>query len=338
MTNWFKLTVAISVVLFQTILPHNAQAQIPSNFVGIWAVDGCENGEPAVITSSNIAGITDGVLIVFEDSEINSYALRSKDMGDGWFEVTMKDGSRPLFFKRDGDQLLRERMLPTPPNPAPENLIPENLAPQTPNTEAPTTEAPATEPQTTEPPVTENLDKEAPSSGENAATNCSTAPARWQVPHGEVIGFLLRQQDLSTSCDGSDAAQCLGALMDEFDITGDGALGTAEISRAARVMVQFGALMDLDDGESEIKEGELLATSAAASAVGTIVAKALLVSLDYDESGTLSVDELARDRRFQARTPYDPQNLLEFRDVLEDGIEGVGDFIADFFDDIGDRS
>lgn len=276
------------------------QAQIPPEFIGIWAEDACETSEPAIITGPTLAGLEDGLLIVFDDDKISTYVLKSRPVGDNWFEISMNDGSDPSFFKRQANRLFRVRERPRPIS---GDGPPPSLDPT------------------------------------NSALLCNSAPPRWQIPHGEVIEFLLSQQALEASCDGSDLARCLGALMEMADVSGDGELSSAEISRAARIFVHFTSLIAVgDEGESEIDESEVLKAVAGASVAGPALARILALSFDYDNSGGLSLAELAQDRQFDQVIAYEPQVLIEVGGLFEDGLEGLSDLLEGLFEAIANRN
>ncbi len=291
---------ALSFLLigFAVLAVRPLQAQIPPEFMGIWSQDACATGEPAIITGPTIAGLDDGLLIVFDDDEISTYRLNSQPIGDGWFEISMEDDDDPIFFKRQANRLFRVRERPRPND---ENATPPSL------------------------------------NAENSVLTCASAPPRWQIPHGEVIEFLLKQPDLEPFCDGSDLALCLGELMKMADVTGDGELSAAETARAARIFVHFTSLISIgEDGQSEIEESELLKAVAGASVAGPLLARTLVFSFDYDGSGGLSLSELAQDRRFDQPIEYEPEFLIEVGGIFEDGLDGLGDLLGKLLGTISD--
>ena len=119
---------------------------------------------------------------------------------------------------------------------------------------------------------------------------CSTIPIVLAALHGEGLSFVAALDEIGGACSGDDARACLDRVWGWADVSADGALSVAELARLGRGLAYVAAL---SDGATVEELGEALG---AASVAGVAAAWGLLASLDYDGSGTISRDELARDR------------------------------------------
>lgn len=115
---------------------------------------------------------------------------------------------------------------------------------------------------------------------------CATVPAALAAQHGEGFALLAALEHLEAACAG-DAATCLGALVAQADVSGDGQLGSAELARLVRGL---GWVVALQEGASAEALG------ATTGAAGLLAARLLVESLDYDGNGRLSSVELGQDR------------------------------------------
>ena len=118
---------------------------------------------------------------------------------------------------------------------------------------------------------------------------CAAVPAALAAQHGEGFALLAALEHLEAACAG-DAATCLGALVAQADVSGDGQLGSAELARLARGL---GWVVALQEGASVETLG---AATGAAGLAGVLAARLLVESLDYDGNGRLSAAELGQDR------------------------------------------
>lgn len=118
---------------------------------------------------------------------------------------------------------------------------------------------------------------------------CATVPAALAAQHGEGFALLAALEHLEAACAG-DAATCLGAVVAQADVSGDGQLGAAELARLVRGL---GWVVALQEGASVEALG---ATTGAAGLAGVLAARLLVESLDYDGNGRLSAMELGQDR------------------------------------------
>ena len=121
-------------------------------------------------------------------------------------------------------------------------------------------------------------------------SRCGSPPAAFLLLHGEGLAFLAALERLEAACQGGTAEACIGALVAEGDVSGDGRLGTAEIARLLR-----GAAWALAAAQDSPPEG--LAAAAGLGGLAAAAAARLLVeSLDFDGDGRLSAEEIGRDR------------------------------------------
>lgn len=125
---------------------------------------------------------------------------------------------------------------------------------------------------------------------------CPAVPLAVAAAHGEGVAMLAALEHLEAACHGGeDAAGCVGAIVVQGDVSGDGLLGAAEVARMLRGMAWVAALA----GPVPAAEAPAVAP-AAAQGLGALAALAaargVVESLDFDGDGRLSPAELARDR------------------------------------------
>lgn len=119
---------------------------------------------------------------------------------------------------------------------------------------------------------------------------CQAGGAGLAVLHGEGLAFLGTLERLEAACQAGPMPVCIGVLVAEADVSGDGHLGVAEVARLLR-----GAAWTL-----AVQQGSEPDAIAAATGLGAIAAltaaRVIVGSLDYDGDGRLSPPELAQDR------------------------------------------
>lgn len=149
---------------------------------------------------------------------------------------------------------------------------------------------------------------------------CAAPPGALAALHGEGLAFLAALEHLEAAC-GGGARQatpnaCAEAILRQGDVSGDGRLAPAELARLARgaawvVAAQGGATQD-----------EMAGAVAAGALAGTLAARLLVESLDYDGDGKLSAAELLQDR---AAAFAGAPGTAEGRPLRMDGVtEGAG--------------
>jgi len=310
----------------------SAQAQLPPAMLGMWAPGDCVGDEDFIVfTGPTIAGFRDGLMIRFDDGDIETLTYQTKEAAGGW--IAFQTERLDIFVKLENGQIRGANSLP----PDLRQAEPENEATAEP-----------TQPETSSPSPT--IRPDGPDGGADGdtpeafrelqpLTKCAQAPARWQVPHGEVLSFIAAQPTLESRCDGTDLAKCLSALLDYGDLTNNGELSEAEMTRMLRTLVHFSALIDLDLSEdsTSIDEGDVLAAVAGTSAIGLAISKGLVLSFDFDASGGLSREEFAQDRRIAPNTSFDTDILRDLRDGIDDGFDTVIDLLEDLFDGLSEQ-
>lgn len=134
-------------------------------------------------------------------------------------------------------------------------------------------------------------DASLPGAGPDVAfRRCPSIPVALAGLHGEGLSFLAALDGIGASCAGGDGAACIDRIWAWADVSGDGGLSVAEIARLMRGLAYVGTLAA---GTTATE----LAQAVGAAGVGAIAAAwALIASVDYDGSGTVSREELARDR------------------------------------------
>ncbi|SDB30812.1 EF-hand domain-containing protein [Belnapia rosea] len=119
---------------------------------------------------------------------------------------------------------------------------------------------------------------------------CAVVAPAVAALHGEGVAVMAAVEHLEAGCGGGGTAACLGAVMAQADVSGDGRLGAAELARLARGMAW---LLAVQEGVTEEKLAGALAAGALA---GQLAARLVVDGLDYDGDGRLSPAELAQDR------------------------------------------
>ncbi len=123
-----------------------------------------------------------------------------------------------------------------------------------------------------------------------AFRRCSAIPAALALLHGEGLSFLGALDGIEAACAHGDTAACIDAVWSWADVSGDGTLTAAEVSRLARGVAY--AVMLSQGTETE----ELAAALGAGALGGVAVGWALIASFDYDGSASLSKAEVMQDR------------------------------------------
>ena len=139
---------------------------------------------------------------------------------------------------------------------------------------------------------------------------CESLPGITPILFAESFTIFGRRDELVAACGGESGitARCIGRAFDLVDITGDGRLSKAEISRVVRAAGFFiGYGMVVKNSESVfVPVGKLYLAQVVAAALGPFVAANLIDSYDYGGDGFVSLAELMQDRSFE----YDLQGAL----------------------------
>ena len=111
--------------------------------------------------------------------------------------------------------------------------------------------------------------------------------------HAEGISFMNMYQDISSVCQEGDSLSCLNSVFKSIDVSEDGRLSKAEISRMIRILTYMGTLADPKGGKPNDK---ILGSVGIAALVGPFIASSIIDGSDYNGDGQLSMDELFLDR------------------------------------------
>ena len=126
-------------------------------------------------------------------------------------------------------------------------------------------------------------------------TRCRVMPSAFAIPHGEAVAVLAGLDQLRAACGSNAAASdaaCGTGLFKLADVSGNSEISIAELARVGRVATYFASTM----GGEATPVGEILAAYAGAVAITPLLAKAIVASFDYDDSGALSLAELMQNR------------------------------------------
>ncbi|MBM9514876.1 hypothetical protein [Desulfogranum marinum] len=117
---------------------------------------------------------------------------------------------------------------------------------------------------------------------------------------GEAIAILEASDKIAATCMAGGEEACINTIFQFIDVTGDGQLTVAEVSRVARglaffVSTSFANRQTQHPGIPVPFENIYFGTSAI-GLLGPMFAKNLIASVDYDDNGKASLDELLQDR------------------------------------------
>jgi hypothetical protein len=101
---------------------------------------------------------------------------------------------------------------------------------------------------------------------------------------------------IGRSCRGEPADDCGATVLAVMDVSGDGLLSVAELSRMARIALYLAAASEAIGGAEPIEEEALLEAQGAGILVAPFIARTVLDSFDYDGDRRLSPAEMLHDR------------------------------------------
>lgn len=144
-------------------------------------------------------------------------------------------------------------------------------------------------------------------------SRCQAGDVRLSLLHGEGFAFLGTLERLEAVCQAGPMPICIGGLVSEADVSGDGLLSVAEVARLLR-----GAAWALAVQQGGDPDG--IAAATGLGGVAALAAARLVVgSLDYDDDGRLSPAELGQDRLVFARGAGSPDGRPGTIEALADG-------------------
>lgn len=134
---------------------------------------------------------------------------------------------------------------------------------------------------------------------------CDRLPSRYYALFGEALALFEAFDQIARACEGENGQDCLDAAFRFADVSGDGELGPAEISRVLRAVAFFltyeGVVANrknvTDPWEAlQVPVTDLAGGAAVASFVSPFFSDNLVSSYDFDGSGAVSLAELMQDR------------------------------------------
>jgi hypothetical protein len=156
---------------------------------------------------------------------------------------------------------------------------------------------------------------------------CDAVPAQFTLYYGEILSWIEALPSLRAGCAVGSEAGCLEAVWSLGDVSGDGLLSLAELSRILRILTQAAAIAHEDGVATEELGMATLGTVLAAPLVGHLV----LASLDYDDDGHLSPEELLQDRANLVELLQSPElrSGLDISLLLDElkNLEGLGQML-----------
>lgn len=120
---------------------------------------------------------------------------------------------------------------------------------------------------------------------------CPYLPPSLEGLHGEAASIMAAADAARADCADPKGSICPQAMFTVVDVSGNGEISAAELARAIR----YAAWRATFEDETASAKSIGLALTGSYLA-GPVVAAALVASLDYDDSGELSVEEITVDR------------------------------------------
>jgi hypothetical protein len=133
---------------------------------------------------------------------------------------------------------------------------------------------------------------------------CQALPASYYAWFGESIALFQAYDEALQRCQGSTVERCAGVIFGVLDITRDGRLSVAEISRGLRGIGPLLAYEVIVAGRKDtgdlarlaVGTSDLFGGSVIASVTGRFVVDGVLRTYDFDGDGFLSLSEILQDR------------------------------------------
>ena len=137
---------------------------------------------------------------------------------------------------------------------------------------------------------------------------CNSIPSMYQMIYGEIIS-LMNSKLIKTCTDDSNPQNCINETFNFLDVSGNSELSVAELTRAARILVYFTFIDKRIDEDREIG----FVTYTTTSLFFPAISKILIGNYDYDNSNTLSLNEIYTDR----------VDTLDYQNLFKDNIQGL---------------
>ena len=137
---------------------------------------------------------------------------------------------------------------------------------------------------------------------------CNSIPSMYQIIYGEIVS-LMNSNLIETCTDDSNPQNCINETFNFLDVSSNGELSVAELTRAARILIYFTFIDKRVDEDRDIG----FATYTTTSLFFPALSKILIGNYDYDNSNTISLNEIFTDRI----------DTLDYQNLFRDNIKGL---------------
>ena len=137
---------------------------------------------------------------------------------------------------------------------------------------------------------------------------CNSIPSMYQIIYGEIVS-LMNSNLIETCTDDSNPQNCINETFNFLDVSSNGELSVAELTRAARILIYFTFIDKRVDEDRDIG----FATYTTTSLFFPALSKILIGNYDYDNSNTISLNEIYTDRI----------DTLDYQNLFKDNIKGL---------------
>ena len=120
---------------------------------------------------------------------------------------------------------------------------------------------------------------------------------------------LMNSNLIETCTDDSNPQNCINEAFNFLDVSSNGELSVAELTRAARILIYFTFIDKRVDEDRDIG----FATYTTTSLFFPALSKILIGNYDYDISNTISLNEIYTDRI----------DTLDYQNLFKDNIKGL---------------
>ena len=137
---------------------------------------------------------------------------------------------------------------------------------------------------------------------------CNSIPSMYQIIYGEIVS-LMNSNLIETCTNDSNPQNCINETFNFLDVSSNGELSVAELTRAARILIYFTFIDKRVDEDRDIG----FATYTTTSLFFPALSKILIGNYDYDNSNTISLNEIYTDRI----------DTLDYQNLFKDNIKGL---------------
>ena len=137
---------------------------------------------------------------------------------------------------------------------------------------------------------------------------CDSIPGVYQIIYGEIVS-LMNSKLIETCNVETNPQECIIETFNFLDVSNNKELSVAELTRAARILIYF-TFIDKRVGEDRDIG---FATYTTTSLFFPAISKILIGNYDYDNSNTLSLNEIYTDRVAS----------LDYQNLFKDNIKGL---------------